>query len=275
MQRLSFIVIVLLLICSCRFGKSAATSFLGTWRLSDISEGVRPVKTSGDNLLDEAAFKEILKEGLLLSLFEDGTFTEVTGNGRYRFGKWSYVTSDRKRIRIGDFYEAAFERSGTGGKQVLVLSRQEDKALMKMVLSARPVNTYQDDPFYYTHNRWRDKTPDSLPLIQAKLTNYFEHLTLLLKAAMERKSEVVSFEFSQGIVRIYNGGIGIIPPDKQSESWYAVFETRAAAKHATDMYNKYMSRATYKGGSKGDWVADDYDILLFIYSDFKKGNIYQ
>ena len=53
------------------------------------------------------------------------------------------------------------------------------------------------------------------------------------------------------------------------------FETRAAAKHATDMYNKYMSRATYKGGSKGDWVADDYDILLFIYSDFKKGNIYQ
>lgn len=275
MQRLSYIVIVVLLISSCRMGDRTDTSFLGTWRLSDISEGVRPVKTSGDPLLDEAAFKQLLKEGLLLSLFEDGTFTEVTGNGRYRLGKWSYTDPDKKRVRVGDFYEGAFERSGTGGKKVLVLLRLEDKALMKMVLSGRPVKTYQDDPFYYTHNRWREKTPDSLPLIQAKLTNYFEHLTLLLKAAMERKSEVVSFEFSQGIVRIYNGGIGIIPPDKQSESWFAGFETRAAARRATDMYNKYMSRATYKGASKGDWVADDYDILLFIYSDFKKGTIYK
>jgi len=275
MQRRCLLALLLFLFSGCWFGNPAPDSFLGTWRLSDITEGLRPVRTSGDPLLDEAAFKEQLKDGLLVSLFEDGTFTEVSGKGSYRFGKWAYTTDDKKRIRIGDFYEAAFERSGKGGKKVLVLSRQEDKANLKMVLSARPVKTFRDDPFYYTHNRWREKTPDSIPLIREKLTNYFEHLTLILKAAMERKSEVVSFEFSQGIVRIYNGGIGIIPPDKQSESWYAVFETRAAARHATDMYNTYMSRATYKGASKGDWVADDYDILLFIYSDFKKGNIYQ
>lgn len=59
-----------------------------------------------------------------------------------------------------------------------------------------------------------------------RLTNNIKHVALILKTAKEDKLPVASFQFSQGPVKIYNGGIGIHPLAFVPQSWKAVFATK-------------------------------------------------
>lgn len=100
-----------------------------------------------------------------------------------------------------------------------------------------------------------------------RLTNYIKHVALVLKSAKEDKQPVVSFQFSQGPVKIYNGGIGIHPFALVAESWKAGFYNGTEARSAYDIYRNYLQKSSYNGAGTGDWVEDDYTILLSMYAD--------
>ena len=104
--------------------------------------------------------------------------------------------------------------------------------------------------------------------MRERFANYLKHLALLLKASEERQEKVVSFVYSQGPVKIYNGGIGALPFDTINRSWKNGFYNDVSAQYAYLLFGKYLQGKHYMGTGTGNWVADDYHILMTIYPAF-------
>jgi hypothetical protein len=251
------------------------SNLLGTWRLYDI-EQPKDSSKSGDDFSSIADLKEIVKEGETLSFFEDESFSDIKGEGIYTTGNWHFLKKNNSLslIKAGKTSSPVLikiEKNATG-KQVLSLLTEDKSLLVKYIKEAVPLKTFTNDPFHKTNNQWRIKpaqAEDSAQLT-SRLTNYLKHLAFILKAAQERKLEIVSFEFSQGPVKIYNGGIGAHPYDIVPAMWKKCFYNEADAFTTYRSYEKYLMNNHYKGAGTGDWIEDDYNILLSIYSGINR-----
>ena len=250
-------------------------SLLGSWRLFNL-ENINTAKTQNvEKLLTEADNNEIVKQGIILSFFKDGTYTEIQGSGYYRTGKWKY-SSKEKMLNFSDSGTTRAIKVTTeiiNNRQTISLTSTVLQKKLKFTRDADPLKELDEDPFYFKNNAWRIK-PTQLEThdeLIKRLGNYFRHLLYILKSSQERKKDVVSFEFSQGLVRIYNGGIGIIPYSAVSKNWIDTYYDEANVREAYLAFQKYLATNSYRGAGIGDWIQDDYNILLSIYGDTQKG----
>ncbi len=267
--------ISLLLFSACNSTVSDGKAIFGVWRLSDIS-GESSAEAGGDKLLQSAKDKELLKEGMVFSFFPDNTFTQINGNGGYISGTWQWneeginirlVYDNKKEDRVIEVQKAVDQKESmtmatTGGKQQLSFVKYAD--LLK---------DFKEDPFYSSHNKWRIKATasESEAQILERLGNYLAHMTYILKSSYERNQEVISFEFSMGIVKIYNGGIGAHDFALIPQTWKESYFNEGEALKAHELFTRYLSNSSYRGASTGNWVKDDYEIMLSIYGDLKNG----
>jgi hypothetical protein len=246
----------------------------GSWRLYDLENNSQQ-NPKADKLLSEAASNEATRQGIMLSFFEDGSFTEMRGSGFYRTGKWRY-SSKEKILYLTDAMKTDsinVKPEIINNNQTISLAPVSTQTSLKFIRNANSLKDFDEDPYYFKNNLWRIKPgqPETRELLVKRLGNYFRHLLYILKASKERKQPVVSFEFSQGLVRIYNGGIGIIPYKSVNENWINTYFDEDNAKEAYHMFQKYLATNSYRGASIGDWIQDDYNILLSIYGDTEKG----
>lgn len=277
--------IILILSCLIIFGCNHKTEdnnqtlmsnkrlLLGTWQLSDLSKSAPDSKEGEDKLLKAADDKKLIKEGLILSFFPDNSFTEIKGTGEYRFGKWNYTNKGKilcfwdsiSKDSVLITYETIREQ------QFMHINNRSKNVNMSFVKYVDLLKDYTQDPFYVSNNSWRIKPTQSETdaELHERLGNYFKHLAYLLNSASERKLPSISFIFSQGIVKIYNGGIGVLPIIP--ESWEKTYYNSEEALDAYDMFREYLSKSSYGGAGTGDWYKDDYDILTSIYGDVKAG----
>ena len=267
-----------LLACSCSLinNKSNETTLIGTWRLHDIEQIKNTTESSEPSFETNAGLKKIVKEGALLSLFEDGSYSEINGKEEYKSGHWKF-SEKRKTILLIDSGLTKQQivvnvENNMNGKQILTYLNTRENVAMKFIKASESLKDFKNDPYYASNNQWRIKPKQSESSIELKkrLANYFKHLALILKAAKDRKQDVVSFEFSQGPVKIYNGGIGIYPYNIIPEYWKDSFFDEANASAAYLNYEEYLKTNTYKGVGIGKWIEDDYNILLSIYADFSE-----
>lgn len=254
----------------------AATTVNGSWQLADLVDDQNVADTAGDDLLKAAIVKDEIQKGYIISFFPDGKFTEMKGSGAYRNGSWE-EGNNGKAIILKDSVktETAFiQQEVLNNKQALTLMFPERRAKMKFVLIGGSLKNYHEDPFYPANNEWRIKPThaENAMALNERLSGYFRHNLYILKAAKERKSEVVSFSFSQGIIKIYNGGIGIQQLRNVPDSWANTYYNSADALKAYKQFGEYLQSSQYRGAGTGDWIDDDYNILLGIYADFKRNN---
>lgn len=282
MKIFSFYFVVVLLFSGCIFNSNTTTesSIPGTWHLYDVE----PLKGKGggDSFSKNANLKKAVKEGAILCLFEDGSYSDVKGDGEFKTGKWKF-SQENKSIsfidsgRASDPVKIKLEKN-INGKQILTLSMEKRNVALKFIKESESLKEFTSDPFYASNNKWRIKPdqPENSTALTNRLANYFKHLALILKAAKERKQDIVSFEFSPGPVKIYNGGIGIHPYAIVPVNWKNSFYDEGDAATAYRKYEEYLKTSSYKGAGTGDWIEDDYKILLIIYSDISqsvpKGN---
>jgi hypothetical protein len=278
--RLLFFLIITFLLSGCN-GWSEKNKFdvskkslTGSWRLYDLENNSKK-NPKADKLLSEAASNEIIRQGIMLSFFEDGSFTEMRGSGFYRTGKWRY-NSKEKMLYLTDATNTVsinVKPEIINNNQTISLAPTSTQTGLKFIRNADPLENFDEDPYYFKNNLWRIKPGQSETHDQLvkRLGNYFRHLLYILKASKDRKQSVVSFEFSQGLVKIYNGGIGIIPYTSVNENWINTYFDDDNAREAYQMFQKYLATNSYRGASIGDWIQDDYNILLGIYGDTEKG----
>jgi len=250
-------------------------SLTGSWRLYDLQNDTGSATQHAEKLLSEADNNEIVKQGMVLSFFKDGTFTEVQGPGFYRTGKWRY-SSKEKALYFTDSATSnpiPVTAEMVNNRKTINLASSSIQKILKFTRDAESLKDPEEDPFYFKNNEWRIKPvqPETHDQLVKRLGNYFRHLLYILKASKERKQTVVSFEFSMGFVRIYNGGIGIIPYASVPKTFTSTYFNEDNAYEAYDAFRKYLSTSSYRGAGIGDWIQDDYNILLSIYGDTQKG----
>jgi hypothetical protein len=232
----------------------------GTWRLSrdSVSIGAEN-KVSND---------------LLLAFFPDSTFTEVGENGEYENGKWSYARSTKALSIIyqnrTENYQVAFSQEGSGLRVVDLFSPEGET--LSLGGFGRNMEKFHEDPFYPANNLWRVKPAQSETnqQIKARLGKFILHSAYIFNAATVRRQQLVSWEFSNGILRIYKAGIGVVPANRVPQSWINCFYSQEDAMKARDMLEDYLLSSPYKGQPTGNWLRDDYNILISIYNGLQK-----
>lgn len=245
--------------------------FYGTWQLSRISHNEKSSENRNDPLLSDYEQQMKVKTGLIYSYFPDSSFTEIGGQGEYEFGKWNLVNKGKTIFfdTKGSEYTVNFFENNN--RQIMKLENATNGEVYEFIKIMDLLSNYKEDPFYPENNKWKIKAlhSENTGELQERLGNYFKHLALLLKAATERNAKSVNFTFSQGPVKIYNGGIGIhysIDPN-----WAKAYFNESEAELAHKMFRDYLALSDYNGVNTGNWYIDDYNILISIYGDLKTG----
>jgi hypothetical protein len=249
-------------------------TLFGTWQLSKVSKSASNEYDVEDRLLKEAQDNEMVKKGLILSFFPDNTFTQIKGTGEYIYNNWR-TSNNEKEVFFGDDEAVSVEFETINKQKIMNLVNPTRKMTMTFVKNAETLEAYTEDPFYHINNTWRIKPTqsESAVLLHERLGNYIKHLAFLLQSATLRKESYISFVFSQGIVKIYNGGIGVQP--FTPESWTNTYYNAEEAALAKQMFSTYLNTTHYSGKGVGNWYVDDYDILTSIYGDVKAGKFPQ
>lgn len=258
--------------CLLNFKKNKEKTLYGTWRLYDI-ESHNNKSGPGDPFENAARLKKTVKDGAIFCFFENGEYTEIKADSEVKFGKWKaeegfksiqFIDSGRATVPIGMKIE-----SNADNNEMLTLTIKEKHINLIFIKESESLPDFTSDPFYYSNNLWRikPKKPESLQQLTNRLTNYLKHTALILKAAQDRKQDIVSFEYSQGPIKIYNGAIGIHPYNRVSDTWKNTFYDEVDAKTAYIKYEKYLEKSRYKGAGTGNWIEDDYNILLSMYAE--------
>jgi hypothetical protein len=253
----------------------SSKTLVGSWQLADLHSTIGTNSQAKDKLLTASNEKEIIRQGQVLSFFPDHTFTEITGPGSYRFGKWKYSDKGKFLLLIDSSHTDTILLGYAVINKVptLELAYQTQKKELQFSRSAFPLADYHKDPFYSSNNIWRLKPSGSedTSKLENRLANYFQHMLYILKSTQERQAKIISFEFSQGIVKIYSGGIGIQSPGNIPQSWKGCFFNEKDFQIVLHMFENYLKKSSYKGASTGKWIEDDYNILLGIYGDLRSG----
>lgn len=263
----------IVLFAACRIGNhlNPKDSLPGVWQLSDVS-GLDNTSRSGVSFEEEARRKEMVKDGLMMALFEDGTYSEFRGTEGMKTGKWEYKSEDEALY----FTDAGKKteplpvhiEKNNYGKEIMTLTQKAQGLNLRLAKDGVALKEFVDDPFYPANNQWRSKPskPETAEELTKRFAAYLKHIALVLKAAQERKQDIVSFEFSKGPVKIYNGGIGAYSCDMVPQSWKDCFYNEDDAQKACQLYEHYLRTTSYHGSGTGNWVEDDYNILLTIYA---------
>lgn len=248
------------------FAKPRPDHLLGTWRIMGIKVTDSGIVQPDGSPLDQNVKEN--KDNTLISFFPDSSFTRVNKEGGYSAGRWAFdtasqtvfLTANRNTDEIGVFFSFA----GNGLKLInLEFSPQESVSLVEY---GRKLSRFQDDPYFDGNNWWRIKPekPETDEQIRARLVNYLAHTALILKSAQIREQDYISMEFSQGIVKLYNVGIGIVKKDQIPATWAQGFYSMEDARKAYDMFEDYLFTAKHKKYESGNWVRDDHNILVDI-----------
>ncbi|MCF0069041.1 hypothetical protein LZD49_01075 [Dyadobacter sp. CY261] len=254
------------------FAKPKPAHMLGTWRISGVSitnDGV--VQPDGQPVRQYEAGD---KHNILISFFPDSTFTRVATNGEYTTGQWDFdtaahtvfLTSNRRTEEVGVFF--SFADNGLR----LINFEFSPKQSVSLTEYGSKLSRYQDDPYFAGNNWWRVKpsAPENEAQIRARLLNYLSHMAYILKSAQIREQDYISMEFSQGIVKLYNVGVGVVKKDKIPANWLGSFYSAKEAHKAYDMFEDYLFTGKHKRYESGNWVRDDHNILVDIQNGMKQ-----
>ena len=266
------LILLILHFSSCTFGESTEKSdFEGHWQLYDITAA----NEADLDFSTAANLKNQVKDGSMLNFFTDNTYTEIDGTGIFKNGKWGlkqdnslYLVDQGLKTRTAGIKTENNQKN----KKIKSLQIESSGFIYKYIRIRPPMKIDKDDPFYVSNNQWRKKSPrpETQKELNHKLSGYFKHLALLLKAAKESNQEIISFEYSKGPVKIYNGAIGIYPYNIVPQEWKNSFFNESSASAAYTLFEKYLKTNNYKGAGVGNWLEDDYNILLSMYADFTK-----
>ncbi len=285
-------VLCCLLCCSCtdvpvtvektssnsKLPQTNKTNLFANWQLADLSFTNNKV-IGADKLLATAKIKKAIEDGLLYSFFENGSATAIDGLGNYANGKWKYLNKKNKmEINFdGEKDTLNIYFSTINNNEFLQLTKASTgQKMLFSTLSTINKDEFLEDPFYQTNNQWRMVPPkkQTNAELKSKLTNYIQHLAYLLKSANDKKLQAVTFKFSQGIIKIYDGGIGIVPKDEVPKSWIYTFYNADQAFTTYTMFENYLKNSSnYKGASTGNWLLDDYNILISIYGHIVEADV--
>ncbi|NNL93741.1 MAG: hypothetical protein HKO66_15975, partial [Saprospiraceae bacterium] len=105
------------------------------------------------------------------------------------------------------------------------------------------------DPYHHSNNKWRI-TPDKFEKkkeLNQRMNNFLTHYKYLLSSASERPNSKIRLKHSLGILKIFDGGLGLKEEDDIPTDWLHSYFSDS---QAVDMYkdiNKHFRGKVIKG----------------------------
>jgi len=203
----------------------------------------------------------------LLCLFPDGKLTEIYNN-IYQEGEWEFIP-EKKQIVL--HYKNTIDtvkvyRYQRGEITNYLKMDYKEYTRLEFYETAPMMEDYKKDPYYPTNNKWRVKPEreQTKKELKEKVRQFVQHNIYILNAALKRKSTTVNFTYAQGVIKIYDGGIGVTKIEDLSDDWKEHFYNEEQALQAREIYQKYLKNLGFKGKSSGSWIKDDHDILSLL-----------
>jgi hypothetical protein len=251
--------IIVLNSCSSS-SKFSEHAIIGSWQVSKETGILENAETS---------------KGLKLYFYPDSSYTLI-GHNDVKLGKWNFL--NEKEVKYGNNVLTIenFDESELNKSLIVSIVNEDNNTKSELVLeeTLNGIDDYKQDPFHQNNNKWRlrPNRKETDTELRARLSNYILHNAYILKSAYEKNSISVSFKNSNGPIKIYKGAIGSVTKDKISEKWLACFYDKDDAVKAFNMYNSYLgNNGVSKGETTGDWVLDDYKVLISLYSKVVQG----
>lgn len=272
---------------------------LGTWELADL-ENIRFEGGASQNTtkgMMDLVKGQMLKNGLVLSFFPDGTYTEISG-GERKPGDTDEVAyfsnADFMDTKACKYAQGQWKASGNNSKLTLssqggsaaeareVLSLDEKFMVLHMVegefscdfrfrRTGKPLEDIAADPFCPANNQWRlaPAAAETEEQLRARMRNHVQHYLTLLEASLERKQNSVSLKYSPSIIQIYSGGIGIREKQYWDEAFLKCFHSPQDAQKGVDLYTQILHKNLSIGAGTGDWVKDDANLLRLLLTELQ------
>ncbi|WP_044399063.1 hypothetical protein [Lacinutrix sp. Hel_I_90] len=253
--------------------KSGKDTIVGSWTLSEVINYDK-ANLDMDNQTKATLANEMLSKGLMLYFYPDSSYT-VIEDDNIKNGEWSYLNEKEVKYGNNKLKIEHFDQEGTM-RSMLVTIRNENDAVaseLKLVEELEKLENYKEDPFYVANNKWRQRPleKETNAEIVSRLANYILHNAYLLKSAYERNDVTVTFKHSQGIIKVFKGGIGVVKENRINETWKSYFYDEEDAMKAYYLYNSYLGKqGVIRATSTRDWVKDNYEILMKLYSKIQK-----
>jgi hypothetical protein len=229
---------------------------------------------------------KLLSLGNYIFLFPDSVFSLVSGN-KYAYGKWSFNDPENtiklnahpsaeliltEELRLGVYKS----QNNEPAYQIKKAISKNGKIELQLLWPGIGIFTYEEhaemlsdhtsDPFYPTHNSWRNKPTqlESDSALKKRLHDYVEHMKLNFKAAVQRDGKMMSNKHSKGIIAIYEGGIGILEKEDVPYQWLYTYYDDRQAWQAYNMLDKALGHNTISKQYEGNWRKANYEILKEI-----------
>lgn len=235
-------------------------TIIGSWQVSHEAQTLENKAPSG---------------GSMLHFYPDSSYT-LLKDREIKFGQWSFLNENEIKygnnvLTISDFDENELKKNLI--VSVVDISNNTKSELVLVEKQQYKIADYKEDPFHQSNNQWRlrPNRKESDQEIRARLSNYILHNAYILKSAYEKNATSVSFKNSSGPIKIYKSAIGIVNEDKIKNEWLNCFYDNEDAMKAFNMYSSSLgSRGVAKGTPTGDWVKDDYDVLISLHAQIEK-----
>lgn len=267
---LYFLILIICFSCSEEVA-TAPEEITKIWRLSEVME-LQTNDAETNTSTKREIERKMVSDGYVLCFFPNNTYTALQGytinEGNWKFSRDGKLLFGSNEMQI-DRFET--KRSKNFLISDVAIADQGINAKLRWVEEAEMLEDFKEDPFYSANNQWRKKpkNKETDAQIRARLLNYIQHFANILNASTEREHDVVSFAHSMGIIRVYRGGIGRVKKENIEKDWINCFYDKEDAMKAYELFSRYLVRGKYKGGTTGDWVKDDYNILLSIYDEIE------
>ncbi len=205
----------------------------------------------------------------LISIFNDGSCTELDNNGHYYYGTWKARDSNHLMARLSENKEHKIEINyldKENSNKIILLDNNYTVIKKFKKFAGKTVKTI-DDPFHPSNNIWRYKAtkPETIEELNTRLADMIHHNALILKSAIERNQTSVSFEYSPSIIKVYAGGIGICEEAQIPSLWINYFYNEVQALKVYRLFDYYLSTLNYKKLNPKTWYEADYNILNALH----------
>jgi len=207
-----------------------------------------------------------------ISFFPDGKGTIIAGVDLDTF---VWVKDQNRLGEISIRPELGLIGYGSGNSSQVRLMTHEGKSYielsaydgnLKLYFSRRynMMTNYLEDPYHPDNNLWRIRAYKEITTeqIESKVNNYLLHYKYLFKVALDEEGKRrFTNKNSKGIIRIYDGGIGVVSPQKISEDWYSYYYTKEEALASLDILKKKIKDRNIAKKRSDDWVLAGYKVL--------------
>lgn len=143
------------------------------------------------------------------------------------------------------------------------------ETVLKFVADGKRYRNKNDDPFYFTNNKWRHKptTPENDAAIKQRLKDNLRFFILYYKDAIARRASVVSFYGFPSCLRWYAGGIYIQDNKEQLAKWEDCFYSDRQAKKALDIMGDVLTKKYTWPEGQSNWIKQNLYVLEQIYQN--------